>query len=339
MFESANDELDLPRIRFWTHAIAGTGGILKERPDDYRIEELHGAPPSGRGVYRILLIEKTGRNTQDVVADLAASLRVPRSKIGVAGATDRHAVALQRVSIPADVSLAGLSVPGLRIVETARDEAPVGPSSLRSRKYTVRVRRPSLPAVEASASARAVLDLLARSPGLPNWFGDQRFGVLSGNVARGRALFKGETPNPPVHGPRQRRHLSNTFQAHLFNQYVVQRLARGIFAKTIAGDVLASDQRSVTGPLFGVRMARPAPETEASRLEAMVLEQEGISERTLSAVAAFAPGARRRLAVVLEAPSVTVAEDGFIVSFVLDRSAYASSVLREVIKDAGRAPS
>ena len=50
-------------------------------------------------------------------------------------------------------------------------------------------------APDATARAQAILDVLAKPPGAPNWYGEQRFGRDGDNAARGRAIVLG-TENP-----------------------------------------------------------------------------------------------------------------------------------------------
>jgi tRNA pseudouridine13 synthase len=94
----------------------------------------------------------------------------------------------------------------------------------------------------------------------------------------------------------------------------------------------ASGEISPSGPLFGPRMA--PPEGEPRAIEAEVLAGEGL---TMAGPAGGWPkqlaGARRPLRVPVAEPSAAREEDALVLEFSLLKGAYATAVLREVMKD------
>jgi tRNA pseudouridine13 synthase len=64
----------------------------------------------------------------------------------------------------------------------------------------------------------------------------------------------------------------------------------------------------------------------------VVLSEEGLSRDALVASAAALDGARRPLRVPLTEVQVAEDEEGLLVEFALPKGAYATAVLREVMK-------
>lgn len=84
-------------LQDWPRAGAGAVGtaLLRASNQDFQVVEELGFDPDGEGEHALLLIEKTGTNTQDVVHQLArVAGRQPRD-IGYSGLKDKHACCRQ----------------------------------------------------------------------------------------------------------------------------------------------------------------------------------------------------------------------------------------------------
>jgi tRNA pseudouridine13 synthase len=82
-----------------------------------------------------------------------------------------------------------------------------------------------------------------------------------------------------------------------------------------------------TGPMFGARMRRPTEGSEAAAREAAILDAAGL------AADAIAEGTRRDAAIAVSEIDVAEATDRAItVCFTLPGGAYATAVMREVMK-------
>ncbi len=171
-----------------TPDLPGTGGTLKDRPEDFVVEEIPLYPALGLGDHAYALVEKTGIPTREAVRRMAQHLGVSESRVGCAGLKDARAVTRQTLSferVP-PAKLEGLVLPGIRVLKVKLHRNKLRPGHLAGNRFEVRVR-----GVVADAEARtaAVLRvLLAR--GLPNGFGPQRFGTRGDTHLVGRALVK-----------------------------------------------------------------------------------------------------------------------------------------------------
>ena len=87
-----------PRERYLTDALPGTGGRIRDAPDDFLVEEIPLSPPEGGGEHLYVRIEKRGLPTLEAARLLGWRLGVPERDIGLAGMKDTRAVARQWLS-------------------------------------------------------------------------------------------------------------------------------------------------------------------------------------------------------------------------------------------------
>ena len=341
-------------LPFVTAGLPGSGGRLKASPEDFRVEELPAYLPSGAGPHLYLQVEKRDRTTRDVVRHLARALGVPERDAGYAGLKDRAAVTTQWLSFPVarDPDPAALAAPGLRVLAASRHQNKLRPGHARGNAFTVAVRGGDL------GRARACAEALAAA-GLPNFFGPQRFGQDGANAALGRALLSPE-PGPEARRAARdrftRRFALSALQSALFNRWLAERLADGLFAAALAGDALkkldtggvftcedpavdtarvAAFEVSPAGPMFGHKLRLAGGEPGAR--EARLLAAEGLRLEDFERGGGEAEGTRRaaRLRV---APALSPLADGYQAAFELPRGAYATVVMRELMKEEADLP-
>jgi tRNA(Glu) U13 pseudouridine synthase TruD len=84
--------------------------------------------------------------------------------------------------------------------------------------------------------------------------------------------------------------------------------------------------------MFGERMRAPPAGTQAASRETAILDAAGLSPDSFGAVRAIAEGTRRDAAVAVGNPLVRAITDGVEVAFSLPGGAYATAVMREVMK-------
>lgn len=156
------------------------------------VEEIPLRPPSGRGDYLWILVEKRRMSTPELLRRLSARLRVPSAAIRVAGNKDSDAITRQWVSLPWSARDAAkrLDLEGVRILDGERDHAPLRTGELEGNEFTIALS--GVPADrDVERRALEVLEILRRR-GVPNFFGPQRFGTR-GNAARvGELLLLGK---------------------------------------------------------------------------------------------------------------------------------------------------
>lgn len=182
----------LAPARYLTADIPGTGGVIKQRPEDFLVEEIPLYLPAGSGEHIYLFIEKRSLSTLEMVSAVARHFDVPTQAVGYAGLKDRAAITRQVVSVHvpgkeiADFPM--LQHERLSVLWVDKHANKLRRGHLKGNRFSVRIREIELRHV---LDARRVLERLG-TMGVPNRFGEQRFGRLVNNHLIGRALILGD---------------------------------------------------------------------------------------------------------------------------------------------------
>jgi tRNA pseudouridine13 synthase len=347
VFSRYTGVVNIANLPFVTALAEPIAGVIKDRPDDFVVDEIPAYEPSGEGEHLYVHFEKIGLDTEFAVKRIASALGV-RDQPGFAGLKDRHARTTQWASFQRadrDAALA-LAIDGVRVLAAARHGNKLRTGHLRGNRFTLRLRGAS---AAREADARAVLDSLARS-GVPAFFGEQRFGRGGATLARGREWIV-DGGRPP-RAPFERKLLVSAVQSAIFNELLAARIGSGGLASIVPGDLcrkedtggmfVATDledararaerfELSATGPMFGAEMRWP--EGEALVLEQAALARAGLDAEKLERFRRAGEGTRRPYRFRLIEPSVTSDADGLVLSFVLPAGAYATIVLRELTRE------
>lgn len=323
-------------------------GRIRSEPEEFRVDELPAYAPEGRGTHLFIQFEKRDFTTQEALRRIARALGVDPRSAGFAGTKDRRAVTTQWASFEGarPEAVAGVELEGIRILAHALHPSKLRTGHLHGNRFTLLLR--DVPA-ERDADVSAVLDRLV-AHGMPNYFGEQRFGRDGDNVARAVEWLSGRMPAP--RDPFERRMLASSLQSELFNRCVADRVSRGELGRVFHGDLcrkedtgglftaedVVSEQAradafaiSPTGPMFGPEMRWPNHEARAREEE--LLAQSGLAPDVLARLGKHAPGTRRVVRVRPGAVSVARVEGGLELAFTLPSGAYATCLVREILKN------
>lgn len=336
-------------LPFATTEHAPIACTIKERPEDFVVEEIPAYEPSGEGEHLYVFFEKTSIDTREAVRRIARVLEAEPKDAGTAGMKDRHAITRQWASFhrgdPA--RLEGVEIEGVRVLSAARHGNKLRTGHLRGNRFRIRLRGAS---ADSTSTIEATLaDLATR--GVPNFYGEQRFGRDRDNAARARAWIVDGARAPREHF--ERKLLVSALQSELFNALCAERVRDGSYGGVIAGDLCrkedtgglfvvtelevdaaraAAFEISATGPMFGASMRWP--EADAKAREEATLSAGGLDAAALERFAKWGEGTRRPYRVRLRAPEVVQDDDGVVVSFELPAGSYATVVLREITREA-----
>lgn len=216
---------------------------IRTTPEDFQVDELPAFEPSGEGEHLLLTVRKRGANTVHVAKLLAKWAGLPEMGVSFAGMKDRHAVTTQRFSVhlPKRIApdMAALASGEMEVIEATWHNRKLQRGALAGNRFRLVLRN-------VQGDHRAIderLSLIA-ARGLPNWFGEQRFGRDGGNVPAALAMFGGRRMRPD-----QRSLLLSAARSALFNQVLAERVAQGTWDTPLDGEVWMLDgSRSVFGP-------------------------------------------------------------------------------------------
>lgn len=230
-------ELPRPWPALWESA------LIKACPEDFRVDEQLGFEPEGEGEHLWLHVEKRGANTAWVATELARWAGVTERDVGYAGLKDRHAVTTQWFSLHLPGKEAPEAPPQseeFKVLSAVRHRRKLQRGALSGNRFDIVVR--DIQGLPAGGEER-VAQLLAQR-GVPNYFGQQRFGIDGGNLDAARRMFAGRRVS------REKRSiLLSAARSDVFNRILAARVAAGCWESPVEGEVfMLAGSASVFGP-------------------------------------------------------------------------------------------
>lgn len=319
--------------------------ILRSEPEDFRVDEVTLVEPDGDGEHVLLRIEKRNANTDWLAGLLARHAGVPRRDVSYAGMKDRRALTRQWFS----VRLAGRPEPDwsalesseIQILSTARHSRKLRTGALQGNRFVIRAR-------DLQGDTSQLVDRLKSLAqyGMPNYFGEQRFGRENSNLSGASAIFSGSAGSLSRH---KRGLYLSAARSLLFNRVLASRVTAGSWSRPMAGERMMLDgsrnsfladridseilQRIAvmdihpSGPLWGRGDSLVAGEVEQLERDALAalgefrkgLEKFGLKQE------------RRSLRARISDLSWTFAGDELELRFYLPKGSYATVMLRECL--------
>ncbi|MFC4728743.1 tRNA pseudouridine(13) synthase TruD [Coralloluteibacterium thermophilus] len=318
---------------------------IRREQEDFRVEEIDAFAPAGQGEHLLLTVEKRGMTTAYAAKRIAAWAGVGEVAIGYAGLKDRHAVTRQRISVhlPKRVApdLAALESDDLRVVEAHWHARKLPRGALAGNRFSLLLRE----VVGERAAIEARLRAIAAA-GVPNAFGEQRFGRGGDNVEAALRMFGGERVRR-----EQRGILLSAARSALFNRILAQRVADGSWSGGLPGEVwmlegsnsvfgpqdpgpelaprVAAQDIHPTGPLWGRGAVRSGADSRALE-EGLLGDPDALALRA-GLEAAGLKQERRALRVRVDALAWRwEGDDGLRIDLRLAPGAYATTVLAQL---------
>lgn len=317
---------------------------IRSRPSDFVVDEQLEIKFSGEGEHDYLHVHKTGANTHWVARRLARHADVALVDVGFGGLKDRHAETTQWFSVRrksgASDPWSTFDIEGVRILEQRRHRRKLRRGAHKSNAFRIALRADAL-----FRERDEIVERLRRieSFGVPNYFGEQRFGIDGGNLDLARRCFKGDRLS------RDKRSIAiSAARSFVFNEILAARVIENSWNHICQGDVVNLDgSASVfmvtevddklqqrcdvldihpTGSLWG--SGAPLGSHEIAELERTVACAypellEGLQSVSMDA-------SSRALRLPVRELRWDIDPDALWLEFRLPRGAYATVVLREI---------
>lgn len=216
---------------------------LRERPADFFVAEELGFEPCGDGEHDYLYLEKTGLTTNRLADELARYAGVPRRAVGFSGMKDRHAVTRQWFSVqraPGRVNeWASFNPDGASVLQSTCHRRKLKRGVHRRNRFRLVLRELDDPSASLDDKLRWL-----QNHGMPNYFGEQRFGWGGSNLALANACFSGRRLS------RDKRSIAlSAARSLIFNDVLSARVSAGTWNTLLPGDLAGLDG---TGSVFAV---------------------------------------------------------------------------------------
>jgi tRNA pseudouridine13 synthase len=329
----------------WPHAYdtPPVRGVLRQEPADFFVEEQLGFEPDGVGEHCWLWVEKENLNTADAAQRLGRFSGLRERDISYSGLKDKRAITQQWFCLHLlnrDVDWAQWNDPALRILRAVRHSKKLRRGTHRSNRFEITLRD-----VQGDVGALQARAEMIRSHGVPNYFGEQRFG------RDGRTLHL--AMQAAQSGRRLTRQQTSLYfsaaRSFMFNEVLAKRIKQSNWHTPLSGEVFMLrgshsvfqqvmdaelQQRfergdiQLTGPLAG-RSNALSVSGAVQQIEADVLAQH---DRLVGWLTAEKVDAARR-SLQLTVPDLSVREIASGVwqfAFTLAKGCFATSLMREL---------
>jgi tRNA pseudouridine13 synthase len=319
---------------------------MRVTADDFQVDEVLGFEPDGDGEHLLVHLRKRDTNTTWLASRLARLAGVPARDVSYAGLKDRHAVTTQwfslRLAGRPEPDWSALDAGPVEVLGVHRHRRKLRRGALRGNRFRILLRD-----VNADRAALETRLQQLRSAGMPNYFGEQRFGHDYQNLTRFDELFGSRRQRID----RQLRGLLiSAVRSQLFNEVLARRIGQGSWSTPLVGDYFMLDgsrsgfpddsddpnlaercrQQDIhpTGPLWGRGMPQAGGETV--RLEHEVLAPFGEWRERLEHVGLSQE--RRPLRVRLDDLQWRFEDDTTLqLDFFLPAGTFATVLLRELM--------
>lgn len=293
---------------------------FRTEPEDFQVYEHLGFEPCGEGEHVYLHVSKRGENTAWVAQKIADLAQVSLMDVGYCGRKDRHAVTTQWFSIylpklENNPDWLTLNSDSVQVLQVGRHQSKLRRGDHESNHFIIRLRNvETLNKIVFEQKIQSVFD-----NGVPNYFGEQRFGRNANNLPEAHAVL--------VEGRRmrdkQKRGLYlSAARSYLFNQFLAARVLAETWQELLPGE----PEQYPSAPLWG--RGRSAATTEAAELENSIMANwagwcDGLEHAGLQQE-------RRALMLKPEHASWRWADDDIELQFALGSGEFATTILREL---------
>lgn len=333
------------------HGAPLTNGCFRQQASDFQVTELLDVSPEDEGEHQWLWVYKKGANTTFVARQLAEFAGVSERNVSYAGLKDRHAETWQwfSVQLPGKALLdwCALTHPEFRIEKAFLRGKKLKMGLHRGNAFRLRLRQVS----DVNALQERWAKLV--SEGVPNYFGEQRFGREGQNLSKAHAWLSGEISNKKAKkwSKQQQGMLLSSARSYVFNELLSSRIQQQRMQPEVSDFMLLRGSRSffqveeldatlnerwrsgdvqLSGPLAG-----SYPEPWQAHLSNFEHEQlAAFSEWVTGLKQKRVDLARRALVITPEEPQLEVIDTTTVdIMFSLPKGSFATSVLRELMLD------
>ncbi|MDD5406126.1 MAG: tRNA pseudouridine(13) synthase TruD [Sulfurovaceae bacterium] len=193
--------------------------VFNSSPRDFTVEEIPLYEFSGEGEHLVLKIRKKELTTWEMIAIIANHLGIKHSEIGYAGLKDKNAMTIQHISLLAkyEEKLKDFSHDGIKTLEVTRHNNKIRVGHLKGNRFEMRLKK--VLGVQKDKLDSGIEWI--KQNGLPNYFGNQRFGTDGNNWEDGKKIIEKKLK---INDRKLREFLVGSYQSYLFNNWLSKRI-------------------------------------------------------------------------------------------------------------------
>ena len=193
--------------------------VFNSSSRDFTVEEIPLYEFTGEGEHLILKVRKKNLTTWEMLDTISNHLGIRRRDIGYAGLKDKNALTIQYISLLAKDSskIDNFSHDKIKILETTRHNNKIRVGHLKGNRFHIRLKK--VLGVQKD-KIDSVLEWIKLN-GIPNYFGNQRFGTDGNNWEDGKKIIDGTLK---IRDRKTREFLIGSYQSYLFNNWLSKRI-------------------------------------------------------------------------------------------------------------------
>lgn len=293
---------------------------FRVEPEDFQVDETLGFAPLGEGEHVYLQVWKRGENTAWVAEKIAELAHVKIMDVGYCGRKDRHAVTTQWFSVylpkqELEPDWVALNSETIKILTISRHQHKLRRGDHETNSFIIRLR--DVVIADKTAFEQKVAQVLAQ--GVPNYYGEQRFGRNANNLPEAHAIL---VEGKRIRDKQKRGLILSAARSYLFNQVLAARVLANNWQVLLNGE----PEIFPSAPLWG--RGRSAATAEALAIEAAAMDAWAEWRDGLEHVGLLQE--RRALMLKPDAASWRWLENDLELSFSLGSGEFATTILREL---------
>ncbi len=200
---------------------------FNQSPRDFIVQEVPLYEFSGEGEHLIVHIRKKDLTTWEMLEILAKYLDINPKDIGYAGLKDKHAMTTQYISIldrNIKEKIEKFQHPKIKILDIKRHNNKIRVGHLKGNHFKIKLKKVLGVQKDKLDSTLKWID----NSGVPNYFGEQRFGIESRNFEDGKKIVEGKLK---IRDRKLKKLLINAYQSYLFNSWLSKRVELSLLLK------------------------------------------------------------------------------------------------------------
>jgi tRNA pseudouridine13 synthase len=193
--------------------------VFNSSPRDFIVEEIPLYDFTGEGEHLVLKVRKKEMTTWEMLDAISNHVGIRRRDMGYAGLKDKHAMTIQYISLPAkfEEKIGAFSHDKIKILDSTRHNNKIRVGHLKGNRFEIRLKK--VLGVQKD-KIDSVLKWI-KANGVPNYFGNQRFGTDGNNWVDGKKLIEGKLK---IRDRKTREFLMGSYQSYLFNNWLSKRI-------------------------------------------------------------------------------------------------------------------
>ena len=186
---------------------------------DFTVEEIPLYEFTGEGEHLVLQVRKKDMTTWEMLDVISNHVGIRRRDMGYAGLKDKNAMTIQYISLPAkfEEKLSEFKHDKIKILNSTKHNNKIRVGHLKGNRFNIRLKK-------VLGIQKDKLDSVLKwikNNGVPNYFGNQRFGTDGNNWMDGKKLIEGTLK---IRDKKTKEFLMGSYQSYLFNNWLSKRM-------------------------------------------------------------------------------------------------------------------